>query len=358
MLSLILSVFTGCAKKAVVKADARPTIRLITDATGIDDKSFNAAAWRGILAYYGDTQDKQTSRGKLYDVVTCQTQDKYIPNIKQASDEKYSLICVTGFTFADALNEVAPLYPDQKYMIVDVNYVNQPNVMEFTFSEHEGSYLVGVAPALKAQADKIAKPKFGFIGGVPGAVITKFEVGYIEGIKSILPNAEIVDYYANDWGKPELAKAQAKNWFDSGVYVIYSAAGGTGNGTIAQAKEYRSQGKNVWAIGVDSDQYEEGVYTDGKSAVLTSMLKSVETATANALKAIETKTFAPGVIVLDMKSNGIGFSERNAELGASIIAKVKAVKQDIINGKTVVHATYKEALAAKAVPAGLGAKDN
>jgi basic membrane protein A len=358
VLALTLSVFTGCAKKADAKADERPTIRLITDATGIDDKSFNAAAWRGILAYYGDTKDKQTSRGKLYDVVTCQTQDKYIPNIKQASDEKYSLICVTGFTFADALNEVAPLYPDQKYMIVDVDYVNQPNVMEFTFSEHEGSYLVGVAAALKAQADKIAKPKFGFIGGVPGAVITKFEVGYIEGIKSILPNAEIVDYYANDWGKPELAKAQAKNWFDSGVFVIYSAAGGTGNGTIAQAKEYRSQGKNVWAIGVDSDQYEEGVYTDGKSAVLTSMLKSVETATANALKAIETKTFAPGVIVLDMKSNGIGFSERNAELGADIIVKVNAVKQDIIAGKVIVHATYKEALDAKAVPAGLGAKDN
>jgi len=353
-----LSVFTGCAKKAEATKDTRPTIRLITDATGIDDKSFNAAAWRGILAYYGDTWENQANRGKLYDVVTCQTQDKYIPNLKQASDEKYDLICVTGFTFADALGEVSKLYPDQKYMIVDVDWVAGPNVMQFTFSEHEGSFLVGVAAALKAQADGIAKPKFGFIGGVPGAVITKFEIGYIEGIKSILPNAEVVDYYANDWGKPELAKAQAKNWYDSGVYAIYSAAGGTGNGTIAQAKEYRSQGKNVWAIGVDSDQYEEGVYVEGKSAVLTSMLKSVETATLNALKAVESKAFAAGVVVLDMKANGIGFSEKNAELGADVIAKVNAVKQDIIAGKVTVHATYKDALAAKAVPDGLGAKDN
>ncbi|GAB1484911.1 hypothetical protein MASR2M78_37290 [Treponema sp.] len=46
-----------------------------------------------------------------------------------------------------------------------------------------------------------------------------------------------MDCHANDWGKPELAKAQAKNWYDSGVYAIFSAAGGTGNGTIAQAKE-------------------------------------------------------------------------------------------------------------------------
>jgi len=357
VLLVTLAAFTGCAKKADAKAN-RPTIRLITDATGIDDKSFNAAAWRGILAFYGDTWDNQANRGKLYDVVTCQTQDQYIPNLKLASDEKYDLICVTGFTFAEALGEVSKLYPDQKYMIVDVDWVNQPNVLQYTFSEHQGSFLVGVAAALKAQADGVKTPKFGFIGGVPGATITKFEIGYIEGIKSIIPDATIYDYYANDWGKPELAKAQAKNWYDSGVYAIYSAAGGTGNGTIAQAKEYRSQGKNVWAIGVDSDQYEEGVYAEGKSAVLTSMLKSVETATQDALKAIEGKTYAAGVVVLDMKSNGINFSDRNAELGADIVAKINAVKQDIIDGKVSVDATYKDALAAGKVAEGLGAKDN
>ncbi len=351
---------TACTakKEAPAAKDARPTIRLITDATGIDDKSFNAAAWRGILAFYGDTWDNQTNRGKLYDVVTCQTQDKYIPNLKQASDEGYDLICVTGFTFADALGEVSKLYPDQKYMIVDVDWVSSPNVMQFSFAEHQGSYLVGVAAALKAVSDGIATPKFGFIGGVPGAVITKFEIGYIMGIKSVLPKAEIVDYYANDWGKPELAKAQAKNWFDSGVFCIYSAAGGTGNGTIAQAKEYRSQGKNVWAIGVDSDQYEEGIYADGKSAVLTSMLKRVETSTQYALNAVKDGSFASKVVVLDMKADGIGFSERNSELGAENIAKINAVKKDIMDGKITVHATYKEALAANAVPAGLGAKDN
>lgn len=358
VLLVALVAISGCAKKVETKVDTRPTIRLITDATGIDDKSFNAAAWRGILSFYGETWENQTSRGKLYDVVTCQTQDKYVPNIKQASDEKYDLICVTGFTFADALGEVSKLYPDQKYMIVDVDWVSNPNVMQFTFSEHEGSYLVGIAAALKSQADGIKNPKFGFIGGVPGAVITKFEIGYIQGIRSILPKAEVVDYYANDWGKPELAKAQAKNWFDSGVYVIYSAAGGTGNGTIAQAKEYRSQGKNVWAIGVDSDQYEEGVYADGKSAVLTSMLKRVEASTEYALKAVQDKTFAASVIVLDMKADGIGFSDRNTELGVDIISKVNEVKAAVINGSVKVYATYKEALDAKVVPAGLGAKDN
>ncbi|HCM27835.1 MAG: BMP family ABC transporter substrate-binding protein [Treponema sp. GWB1_62_6] len=351
----------GCAKKAapVAPAAAAPTttVRLLTDATGIDDKSFNAAAWRGILDFYGDSWENQANKGKLYDVVTAQTQDLYVPNLKQASDEKYDLVIVTGFTWSDALGEVAPQYANQKYMIVDVDWVSAPNVMQVTFSEHEGSYLVGVAAALKAKADGIAKPKFGFIGGIPGPVITKFEVGYVQGIKSVLPDAEVVDYYANDWGKPELAKAQAKNWFDSGVYAIFSAAGGTGNGTIAQAKEYRSQGKNVWAIGVDSDQYEDGVYVEGKSAVLTSMLKRVETASKVALDSVKNGTFKAEVVVLDTKSEGVGFSAKNAELGADIASQVDAVKAKIISGETKVAATHAAAKALPGFPQNLQAKD-
>ncbi len=79
----------GGKESAPAQADGRPTIRLLTDATGIDDKSFNAAAWRGgIVEYYGgDTVENATGRGTLYDVVTAQTQDMYIPNLRQAADE-------------------------------------------------------------------------------------------------------------------------------------------------------------------------------------------------------------------------------------------------------------------------------
>ena len=343
---------------AAASVAAQPTSRLLTDATGIDDRSFNQAAWRGILDFYGDSWNKTTKRGKFYDVLTAQTQDMYIPNLMQASDEKYDLIIVTGFTFADALTEVAGKYPNQKYLIVDVDWIGKPNVMEATYSEHEGSYLVGVAAALKAKKDKISAPKFGFIGGVPGPVITKFEMGWVQGIKSVYPNAELVDYYANDWGKPELAKAQAKNWYDSGVYAIFSAAGGTGNGTIAQAKEYRSQGKNVWAIGVDSDQYEDGIYATGKSAVLTSMIKRVENSTKYALNQVKNKTFKGQVVVFDTKIEGVGFSASNAELGADIVKQVNAAKDKIIKGQIKVVPTYAAAKAAGLAPANLQASDN
>ena len=360
---VVFSAFLGACKKSGSAAAAAPTpegitVRLLTDATGIDDKSYNAAAWRGILAYYGDTWQNQSKRGRLYDVISAQTQDMYIPNIRQATDEGYDLIVTTGFTFADALEAVARQNPKQQYMIVDVDTVNLPNVMQATYAEHEGSYLVGVAVALKAKADGIANPRFGFIGGVAGAVITKFEVGYVQGILSVFPNAQITDYYANDWGRPDLAKTQAKNWYDSGVYAIYSAAGGTGNGTIAQTKEYRAAGKNVWAIGVDSDQHEEGLYNATDSAVLTSMLKRVETSLIYALKAVEKKNFKGEVIVFDLKAEGVGYSSTNPALTADIKSELEQVKKQIISGQIKIAPTNAEAKKLPGFPGDLKAVDD
>ena len=342
----------------VADAGKKITVRLLTDATGIDDKSFNAAAWRGILDFYGDEWGNTRGRGSLYDVMTAQTQDMYIPNLRQVTDEGYDIIVATGFTWADALDQVARSNPRQKYMIVDVDWLGGSNVMQAAYAEHEGSYLVGVAAALKALEDGISNPRFGFIGGVPGAVITKFEVGFVQGVLSVIPEAQIVDYYVNSWGEPALAKTQAKNWYDSGVYAIYSAAGGSGNGTIAQAKEYRAAGRNVWAIGVDSDQYEEGLYNTRESAVLTSMLKKVEASLVYALNAVKNNTFRGEIIIFDLAKNGVDYSHTNAALGSSITAQIDAIKRQIISGDIAIAATHADAKRLPGFPQNLKAVDD
>jgi basic membrane protein A len=357
-----VSVFAAGGRQAApapASSSGGVTVRLLTDATGIDDKSFNAAAWRGILEFYGDTWQNPRQRGSAYDVVTAQTPDMYVPNLRQATDEGFDLIVTTGFTFADALTEVAGGNPNQKYMIVDVDWVNLPNVLQAVYAEHEGSYLAGVAAALKAQADGIADPRFGFIGGVPGATITKFEVGYIQGILSVFPNAQILDYYVNDWGNPGLAKTQAKNWYDSGVYAIYSAAGGSGNGTIAQAKEYRAAGRNVWAIGVDSDQHEEGLLPNStQSAVLTSMIKRVDTSLIYALNAVKNNTFKGEVITFDLKGEGVGYSISNSALSQDIVSQLEQIKGQITGGQIKIAASYADAKKLPGFPQNLGAVDD
>jgi basic membrane protein A len=365
---ILLVLLAGCKKKepvssatviqGVAQTGAEVTVRLLTDKSGIDDKSFNAAAWRGILDFYGDTWDNTSKRGRFYDVVTAQSEDMYIPNLRQATDEGYDLIVATGFTWANSLEEVARSNPRQKYMIVDTDWLSGKNIMQTAYAEHEGSYLVGAAVALKAREDGISNPRFGFIGGVPGAVITKFEVGYVQGVLSVFPNAQIIDYYVNSWDEPALAKIQAKNWYDSGVYAIYSAAGNSGNGTISQAKEHRLAGSNVWAIGVDSDQYLEGMYNARESAVLTSMLKMVESSLVYGLNAVKNNTFTGEVITFGLAEDGVGYATTNPALGSNITSQLEEIKRRIIRGDIKVAASNAEARRHPGFPQNLKAVDD
>jgi len=358
-LVLISVLSISCQKKSAGSADDKGvTVRLLTDSSGVDDKSFNAAAWRGILEFYGDMDKKQKYKGKAYDWVTTQDQGMYIPNLRMVTDEGYDLIIVNGYTWDESLTVVSNDNPTQKYLIVDVDWVEAGNVMQAVYAEHEGSYLVGVAAALKALEDGITSPRFGFIGGMPSSTITKFEVGYVQGIHSIIPDAEIVDYYVNSWNEPALAKNQAMNWYNSGVYAIFSAAGNSGNGTIAQAKEYRIAKKNVWAIGVDSDQYEDGLYNKKDSAVLTSMVKRVENSVVFALNAVKNNTFKPSVIVFDLKADGVGYSDKNPALSKNIIERLELVKKQVVNGNIKVEATLADSLRLPGFPKNLRAIDD
>ncbi len=357
VLSMMTMLFAGGGQETTAAADDTPTVRLMTDVVGIDDKSFNADAWKGITSFYGDTPENAANRGKYYDVVTSQTQDMYIPNFQQALDEDYDLLICCGFSFSDPVGQLAPLNPDAKFTVIDVDWLSGDNIRQYIYREEEGSYLIGMIAALQSQKDGIQNAKFGFIGGVPSASLTKFEMGYIQGIHSVLPQAEIVDYYTNDWGGVDKAKAQAKNWYDNGVYCVFSAAGAAGNGTIAQAKEYRLAGKNVWAIGVDSDQFSDGLYNATDSAVLTSMVKRVNNATRESLELVKKGEFKGGVISLGLKEDGLDFTKTNKALEADIIAKVDAAKADIADGKIKIYKKYADAKAAGAAPAGLGAID-
>ncbi len=356
MVLCTLSVFAQGAAESGSEESGEIKAILLTDATGIDDKSFNAAAWRGMLKFYGD---EGKGRGTLYQNVTAQSDDDYLPNLKNAAEQDWDLIITTGFTWAEATQEAASLYPDQKFIIVDVDYLKKTdNLIQYIYEEEQGSYLVGVAAATQAKEDGIKDPKFGFVGGVAGATITKFEIGYIEGIRSVFPEAEIVDYYVNSWGDPALAKTAAKSMFDKGVYCIFSAAGGSGLGVINQAKEERLSGKNVWAIGVDSDQYEDGIYADNTSAVLTSMLKMVENSTLDALTKVKDGTWQGGVVTQNMANSGVGYSTANALLSDAAKAAAEKAKSDILSGSIVVNKTYAASKAAGIAPAGLSAIDD
>lgn len=357
-IALLFSCGTSAKNKAGLDGSGDITTILVDEGSGIDDRSFNQSAWKGITSYYGDTPENPTKKNVLYKEIYAATPDIRLPNVRLASDEAPDLIVATGFTFASVIKEVAMEYKNQSYLMIDDNSFSLPNVRSVVFAEQEASYLVGMAIALKAKEEGVTEPKFGFIGGIPGPVLTRFEVGYVQGILSVLPNAQFFDYYANDWAKPELGKVQAKAWYDAGVYAIFTAAGSTGNGAISQAKEYRDMGKNVWVIGVDSDQYEDGLYGDlSQSAVFTSAIKRVDITTLDTLNRIKDGSFKGETVIYSLKDGGVDYSTRNSSLNSNIIKLVNAAKEDIKSGKVKVFATYESAVKSGNFPNTLKAVD-
>lgn len=315
------------------KGKEKPSItaKLVTEGSGINDRSYNAAAWEGVLSFYGDVRGEEEGFGVCYDIVPCRETAQMVSVLKQVATDAPDLIITTGFVFQSALSFVAPIFPDQKFLNIDSTVDEASNVLSFLFAAEEGSFLVGVAAALQSIADGVANPSFGFIGGIPGDIILDFEVGYIQGIRHVLPDAPIYEYYAGDWTKPELAAAIAKEWYDEkNVYAIYSAAGATGNGTIAQAVAHRKLGKNVWAIGVDRDQFEEGSYGVGKSAVLTSMVKKVDQAVKYGLSQVQKNTFAGGTVVLGLKQGAVGYTVTNEDFNADVKKQMTGIMANII----------------------------
>lgn len=324
---------TEDAKTWDAPAEGEMTMGLVTDVGGIDDKSFNQGTWEGVVKY---AEENGLVEGDNYKFVQSTQEADYVPNLSVFADDELDIIIAPGFLFTDAMAEVAESYPDQKFMIIDT-VVEKPNVVSATFAEHEGSFLVGVAAALKAQ--EAGKDTVGFLGGMDFGLIQKFEAGFEQGVAAVDSNMKVLIEYAGDFGNAGIGATLAAKMYDEGAYVIYHAAGGTGNGLFKEAKGRVANGEDVWAIGVDKDQYEDGVYEDGKSVVLTSMVKRVDTAAYQVCVEVAAGTFQPGIYEFSLANEGVGLPAENPNMTDEWLAKVAEYKQMIVDGEVEVTTT-------------------
>lgn len=338
-LMLVLVLFAvSCAPAAKTDADniggANPDatkikIGLVTDTGGIDDKSFNQGTWEGIKAY---NIGAKLADGSVKYLQSTSDAD-YIPNLTALAEEGMDLVVAPGFLFEDAIKQFSADFPEQKILFIDA-VVDAPNVLNAVFAEHEGSYLVGVAAALKTK--EAGKNKVGFIGGADFELINKFEAGFEQGVKAVAPDMEIVIQYATGFDKAEDGQKLAAKMYDEGVYVIYHAAGGTGNGAIKEAKDRVAAGEDVWMIGVDKDQYQDGVYADNKSVILTSMVKRVDLAAYRAAQSVAAGEFKGGIYEYSLKDDGVGIPAENPNLTADWVKTINEYKAKISSGEIKV----------------------
>ncbi len=286
-------------------------VGMVTDVGGLGDQSFNDAAWRGLERAEEEFDIK-------IQVVESSNMNDYVPNLKSLADEDYNMVWAIGFLMTDSLADVAEEYPDTTFGIIDAE-VAKDNVASVTFKEEQGSFLVGVVAGLETEVDKV-----GYIGGMETPLIKKFEAGFKAGVKEVNPDAEILTGYTGAFDDPQSGKELAFTQFSQGADIIYHASGACGIGVIKAAKE-----REKYAIGVDSPQYHLA-----PENVLTSMIKRVDVAVYNEVKALYNDEFEPGHKVYGLAEEGVGVYREQAEkmVSEETMQKVDEYKEKIING--------------------------
>jgi basic membrane protein A len=334
-LSVVASLSFACTKKApsadpapgasaaASKPGAGMKIGLVLDKGGKDDKSFNTAAVKG---------SAQAMQELGVDVKDVESPDDaaFEPSLRTFAERGYPLVIAIGFSQADAVKKVAPQFPKTHFALVD-SVVEGANVASLMFAEHEGSYLVGYLAGLVSKSSKV-----GFIGGMDIALIRRFEMGYEAGVKAANPKAEVVVNYvginSSAWANPSRGKELALAQYARGVDVIFHAAGASGLGVFDAAEE-----KKTFAIGVDSNQ--NGVKP---GRVLTSMMKRVDSAVFDIIKAETEGKFTEGTRYFGLKDKGVDIAvdENNSSLIEPHKAKLEEIREKIIKGEIKVPDFY------------------
>lgn len=329
----------ACGGKKTNSGDAGGTggkktlkVGLAYDIGGRGDQSFNDSAAAGLDKVKSELSIQTKELSAKPDEPDADKEAR----LKLLAQGGYNPIIGVGFAYTASIIKVAKEFPNTKFLAVDADQckVEGPNVEGACFAENEGSFLVGAAAALKSKTGTI-----GFIGGVNVPLIHKFFAGFQAGAKAAKPGIKVLPakYLTqppnfNGFKDPALGNDAAKGQLDQGADVIYHAAGGAGIGvikTVGTAKK--------WAIGVDSDQYNQPAVASAKEFILTSMVKHVDLSVYDFVRAVATGTFKAGTKTYDLSNDGVGYATSGGKVD-DIKAKLEALKQQIVAGKIKVPA--------------------
>jgi len=300
-------------------------VGLVFDVGGKNDKSFNEAAYRGLVRAEAELGIEATF------VEPSEGADRETALRGMAASGK-DLVIGVGFIFSPDLERLAKQFPKVKFAGIDYSPSERvgtiDNLVGLRFREHEGSFLVG------AIAGYLTRTKIvGFVGGMKIPLIRKFEAGYEAGVKHVCPECVVKGAYAGSEPKAfadptkgeELASAQ----FGQGADIIFHAAGKTGDGVFAAARQRKAR-----AIGVDSDQHD-----NAPCCVVTSMVKRVDVAVLKVIRDLSEGSWQGGLRELGLAEDGVTFvsDERNRTLlPLEVVTKVRKLGEQIVSKQITV----------------------
>ena len=303
------------------------------DVGGKGDQSFNDAAFAGLeqakKEFGYQTADVEPTEGET-------NADKE-QRLASLAKQGYNPVIGVGYAYAAAVKGAAAKFPDTTFGIVDDSTINTKNVADLVFSEEQASYLAGVAAA-KTSKSKVV----GFVGGVDIPLIHKFQAGFAQGVKDTDPKVKVLSQYLTQtaeeggFASPDKGKTAAEGQIEKKADVVYAAAGLSGQGVIEAAAT-----EKVWAIGVDSDQYQQEALAKYKDSILTSAMKDVAKAVYNLAKSVDDGKPQTGIVRGDLKTGEVSLSNSNPKFAddAELQAAIKTAKEKIISGEIKVKSS-------------------
>ena len=283
-------------------------VAMVTDYGDITDQSFNQTTWEAVVKFGEDNGVEY----KYYKPTTNDTASR-VASVELAIAEGYNVIVMPGFAFAGTVVEVAPEYPDVKFVVLDVakgdlleaavalkgesydynpdnwnleDYVDMSNIYCAIYQEELCGYMAGYA------AVKLGYTKLGFLGGMAVPAVMRYGYGYVQGIdaaaKELGITVDLKYVYGNQFYGDADITAYVDTWYANGTEVIFACGGGIYTSAVDAAKKV--EGAKV--IGVDTDQQgviaayaagEDGNADDYKDMIVTSAMKGLAPTTIDTL---------------------------------------------------------------------------
>ena len=329
VLTLAIGAGTGSARSDVQQAPAATyRVALVTDVGGLDDRSFNFLANKGL----------QQAKLKLkieQRVFLSKSNADYVPNLTTAARSGYNLVISVGFSLGDQTAQVAKRFPKTKFAIVDFSGIkmkgNPTNVRGLLFREQEAGYLVGYLAARQITAKPVGgEITIAAVGGLKIPPVDRFIAGYYAGAKKANPKVKVIHSYSQDFVDQAKCKEQALNHIANGAGVVFAVAGNCGLGALSAAKE-----RKVFGIGVDADQGYLGQH------VMTSATKKVDVAVFSTIAAAQKSGAAFRTntdVIFAAKSNGVGYGKISNRISPALKAAVENIRKQIVAGTIKVTA--------------------
>ncbi|SMF15745.1 BMP family lipoprotein [Desulfovibrio gilichinskyi] len=282
-----------CSSLSAVCFANSTVVGFITDGSNLDDDSFNSITLVGLRMLQKDYGIEKEIRCGGF------TAESFLNELNSLLAKKIKIIVVNTTIHRDLIAGAIKDHPDVIFILNEIIVDGYPNASSIKFDQKEGSCLVGALCAWQSKTGKI-----GFIGGNESPSILDFLCGFKEGVRFAGKKCDIDIKFIRSgmsiegFEDPQRGNELAKEMYDSGVDIIYSVAGLSGNGII-----YAAQQSGKYVVGVDSDQD----YI-AKGTVLTSMRKRLDLVVYHEVESVLIGKFKPGVKQYGLQNGGVALS--------------------------------------------------